>query len=248
MWKKRLFALVALVLDLLMWVWWVARMILDNLGRASAFDDVPNQHGVFMRVVDWFLQTPWYIPALLAIALTVVTIIYLVKLSNNTNAGKLAPLSATDDPSLFRISVGERGPFSSVKDRFSYSQERIFSLKIENIALNGAISNCKISILSITPQTEYEGPWILKEDFSLAAGDYTFIPLASYGEARNPETRNSGDSSIQIFPRLISSPKLSKDDVHTLTARATGFNSPACEMRCRLWVDEQGRFKIEDER
>jgi hypothetical protein len=148
--------------------------------------------------------------------------------------------------SALRLLVGEGGKFFSTKGSSIYGVKRTFLLKIENVSSDRKLSGCKVTLLRISPQTEYEGPWLLKDSFDLAAGDHLFIPLASYGEARNPQISDHSDSFILILPESPGSPKPSKRVKHTLVIRATSLDSPVCDLTCGLWVDERGRLRIEE--
>jgi hypothetical protein len=149
---------------------------------------------------------------------------------------------ATEVSNPLHIEVGEHGPFFSTKGKGLHKSARQFNIKIENVHERRPVTGCKVSLLKIEPH-EYTGPWVLKEGFSLAAGDHIFIPLVVYGEAREPKYR-SGDSFMVIcVPEP--SPKPSAHSTHVLTLKATSLDTAPCEFRCKLWVDEAGRLRIE---
>jgi hypothetical protein len=85
---------------------------------------------------------------------------------------------------LLRLSTGESGPFFSTKGKM-YSTERTYYIKVENIGNHKHVTEIKVSVLSLEPQTNYIGPWELDSGFTLAAGDHKFIPLVQYGEANS---------------------------------------------------------------
>ena len=87
------------------------------------------------------------------------------------------------NPHSLRISVGERGPFANTASAGNlYQLRRTLNIKVENIDKQRALSRCKIYVMNIDP-AEHEGPWLLKGDFSLAAGDHLLIPLVTYEPA-----------------------------------------------------------------
>ena len=147
----------------------------------------------------------------------------------------------TEVSNPLQIEVGEHGPFFSTRGKGLHRSERQFNIKIENMHERHPVTGCKVYLLEIEP-SEYMGPWLLKEGFSLAAGDHTFIPFVTYGEAREPKYR-SGDSFMVIcVPEP--SPKPSARSTHMLTLKATSLDTAPCEFRCKLWVDEAGRLRI----
>lgn len=147
--------------------------------------------------------------------------------------------------SPLRLSVGENGGYFSTKGTTGiYSIRRTFNLKVENTG-NAKISACRIHLLSIEPQTEYIGPWIIGEGFDLASGDCRFVPLVSYREARNPKVSDYSDSFMEILPSGPGTPKPAKVGTHLLAVRATGMECPARDFRCNVWVDRDGRLRIE---
>ena len=150
--------------------------------------------------------------------------------------------SAVSTP--LQIEVGESGRFSNFSKEGTnlYKLTRVLNIKVENIDKRCPVTGCKVYITEIEPP-EHTGPWLLKDNFSLAAGDHIFIPLVAYGEAREPDKR-SGDSFMVIrVPEPF--PKPSARSTHVLTLKATSLDSAPCEFRCKLWVDEAGRLRIE---
>ena len=117
-------------------------------------------------------------------------------------------------------------------------------MKLENIDRSKPVSNCSVKILSVTPTTDYEGPWLLKEGLLLAAGDHIFIPLVTYGEAREPDKYPCGDT-FMTMGTSDSRPFLDIREKYTVMIRATAPETAFCEFRCRIWVDDSGRLRIE---
>jgi hypothetical protein len=148
-----------------------------------------------------------------------------------------------------RISTGEDRPLAETKSRSMYDKQRTLNLKVENTDSEAAVTDIKVSILNIEPQSEYVGPWILTDGFSLAAGDHRLIPLASYGEAPQENYSTSAyDRSDSDFEILVTKnqPILSKTTPQMILIRATGIGSALCDYRCKIWVDETGRLRIKD--
>jgi hypothetical protein len=142
-----------------------------------------------------------------------------------------------------RIEVGETGEFFETGRASNiYTHTRILKLRISNSESSRSLSGCKIHVLSILPH-EYDGPWLLKDGFTIAAGDHEFVPLVSFTEARNPQISPYGDTFVEILSTK-NRPKPSSSETHVLTLRATTLDGPFCEMRCKLWV-ENGRLRIE---
>jgi hypothetical protein len=147
--------------------------------------------------------------------------------------------------SALQIEVGETGRFSnfSREGMNLYKLTRVLNIKVENIDKRWPVTSCKVYIIGIEP-SEYSGPWILKEGFSLSAGEHLFIPLVSYGEAREPDKDPCGDSFMVIrVPEP--SPKLSAHSCHVLTLRVTSLDTAPCELQCKLWVDQAGKLRIQ---
>jgi hypothetical protein len=124
---------------------------------------------------------------------------------------------------------------------------------VENNDPENAISNIKILILRIEPQSDYAGPWILAENFALAAGDHKLIPLASYGEAQKENyTTPAYDRSDSDFQLLIPSKRtviaLAKSAPQVISLRATGVGTAPCDYSCKIWVDSSdAKLRIADE-
>jgi hypothetical protein len=149
-------------------------------------------------------------------------------------------------PGVLALEVGETGPFYSTTGSGLHDIKRTFNVKITNVHPYTTATNCKVHVIKIEPEdNEYKGPWLLKEISSLAAGDHDFIPLARYGEARNPKDYNCADTFFTTFFGSPGHPAFDINHPYIFTLRATAVNSPRCEFRCKLWVDEDGRFRIE---
>jgi hypothetical protein len=162
----------------------------------------------------------------------------------NRDAVERVGPSANQGP--LRIEVGEAGGFFETKRGRSqslYTHMRILKLRISNTDHHRPLTGCRIYVTDIEPH-EYEGPWLLKEGFSLAAGDHEFVPLASYTEPDNVKISAYGATFMEILATQ-NRPKPSSSVQHVLTIRATALGSSFCEIKCKLWIDDTGRLRID---
>lgn len=162
----------------------------------------------------------------------------------NIKIPKFLSSNAGDGTSIIRMTVGESGPYLDTGGSGPYAIRRTFNLMLENIDLSKPVSNCSVKILSVTPATDYEGPWLLEEGLSLAAGDHVFIPLVTYGEARDSNNYPCGDT-FMTMGTADDYPLLDIGEKYTVTMRATAPETAFCEFQCRIWVDDSGRLRIE---
>ena len=150
-----------------------------------------------------------------------------------------SPLNSTP----FSIEFGEGGSFESIPKHNLYAITRQLNVCLRNTDPVKALHKCKVQIMSISPESGLRLPRTLKDNFSLAAGDEIYIPLASYGEARDIDKFDCSNTLIEIFgPDGTHS--LSRDHSSTVTLRATSFDAPFIESTCEIWVDANGRFRI----
>jgi class 3 adenylate cyclase len=151
--------------------------------------------------------------------------------------------------SALRISSGENGPYLQTKAHGLRHTERTLKLKIENTNPVDAITGIKMTILSIEPQSEYVGPWMIVENLTLAAGDHCFVPFVSYQEARTETgystTRYERSATFLEILTAGTQPKPPRDIAQFVTVRATGIGSAPCDYRCKIWVDRpDGRLRV----
>lgn len=145
--------------------------------------------------------------------------------------------------SALKLAFGEEGQFQNISKHSLYKITRQFCVRIVNDSPTETVSACKVQITAIEPWTGAKLPRILKDGFTLASGDSTFIPLASYGEAREQEKYACGDTLIEVLggDRPIA---VAHDQRSIITIRATAVGAPFCEEKCAIWVDTNGRLKI----
>lgn len=153
----------------------------------------------------------------------------------NIKIPKFLSSNAGDGTSIIKMTVGEDGPYFDTGGD-PPDIRRTFNLKLENIDRSRPVSNYSVKILSVTPAPDYEGPWLLEEGQSLAAGDHVFISLVTYGEC--------GDS-FMTMGTTDKYPLLDIGEKYTVTIRATAPETAYCDFRCRIWVDDKGQLRIE---
>lgn len=155
------------------------------------------------------------------------------------------PPASAATPSLLRLSVGEDHAFIDYPNDTLYSLTRRYSVRLENVSPDKSVSDCKVTVTAIKPESGFRLPRLLKEGFALAAGDHTFIHLVSYGEAREPSKFNCADSVVVVWgsPRETA---LQFEKPNVFTIRATAIGSPFSELTCYTWVDPNGRLRISD--
>jgi hypothetical protein len=147
-------------------------------------------------------------------------------------------------PSKLDISVGEDGSFVSKKSDGLYKLKKTFNIELSNIDYVATVSDCKLQITNIDPEFG-AGNWVLKESMTLAAGDKIYVPIARYSEASTQS--NYHDDVIEVCMAetapLIRVPLLQTNVENVLTIRATGRDTPFCEITCKLYI-ENDRFRI----
>lgn len=108
------------------------------------------------------------------------------------------------------------------------SSGNTFGVKIENISSHKPISDCKVTVLKVEPDTGYCAPWVLKPRFSLAAGEHLFIPLA---------THHKTDTLVKL-ETTNERPVLGVDKEYIASIRATSPDSAFCDIDCKIWVKD----------
>ncbi len=142
------------------------------------------------------------------------------------------------------MSVAESGPYFKT-DGSVYDIRRTYNLKVEDTDQSKSLSDCSIHIMEVVPPTDYEGPWLLQDGITLAAGAHTFVPLVTYGEAREPDRYDSGVTFMTVGT-ATGRPNLDVGPKYTVTLRDTALDTAFCDFECRVWVDENGRLRIEE--
>jgi hypothetical protein len=166
--------------------------------------------------------------------------------NNKDRRRRQAPRSrdaSIDQRGPLRINVGADGPFFDVSNSDLYSFTRRLRIQACNDDKSKAALNCKIQITDISPYTGYRGPWLLRENFTLAAGDSTFVPLVSYREARNPLRTDASDTSIEVCS-IGNHPPLLPTEESAITVRMTATDMPFCEIQCVVWKNLLGKLQI----
>jgi hypothetical protein len=95
-------------------------------------------------------------------------------------------------PRPLNIEVGKEGSFISRKGYGASTINHTDNLKVTNRDRSKPITNCRVAIVDVTPDPlNKKLPWLLHEPFSLSSGDGILIPLATFGESRNPKENPS---------------------------------------------------------
>jgi hypothetical protein len=146
-------------------------------------------------------------------------------------------------PEPLQIVVGEDGPFVDFPKGGPWNLTRRLKIAVRNNQGSKAITGCKMQITEIQPYSGYRGPWLLAENFTLAAGDQLYLPVVQYGEARDKSKYDCADTIIEVCCEG-KQPLLGVDERNVLSIRATGHNVPFYDVRCAVWVDANGRLRI----
>jgi hypothetical protein len=151
-------------------------------------------------------------------------------------------------PRPLNIVVGTGGSFERLKATSVRDRERTFYLKVENRDQHKPLRNCKLDITSVTPIPDPDRgmPWTLEQDFSLAAGEHKLVKLARYEEHIDPHLEERWRNKFMVV--FSNDPKnwlLLEIKEQILEIRATSPDSGYCDVKCKLWVDENWKFHIE---
>ena len=60
----------------LLFLWTGAKLLMDLIGRSTVYEDAQNALSLSEKGLNWLFQTPAWVPAFLALALTLVLIGY----------------------------------------------------------------------------------------------------------------------------------------------------------------------------
>ncbi|CAN5168518.1 hypothetical protein BH09MYX1_BH09MYX1_67400 [soil metagenome] len=147
-------------------------------------------------------------------------------------------------PSFLEMTFGEHGSFVQIPKHSLYGITRQFQIGLRNTSRDTALTDCRVQITEIVPVSGFRLPRLLKQGFNLAAGDQIFIPLVSYGEAREPDKFNCADSIMVVSGDREMS--LDIKESSRITIRATALESPCADITCVVWVDGLGKLRIRD--
>jgi hypothetical protein len=156
--------------------------------------------------------------------------------------------AAEKESQILKLSVGTDAEYYDIPKGGLYSFTKRFKVKLENLNTHKAITNGKVQVLSIEPFCGYRGPWLIEEGITLAAGDHKFLPLAQYNELREPEKGMTPEDTFlvnSVEARDHRKPLLGTETEHMFVIRATAFDVPFNDLKCRLGVNKSGRFQIE---
>jgi len=189
----------------------------------------------------------WGIIAVITVALWATGYWFFFVRTKPTKRASIPPTPPVPDatPSLLCLSVGEDHAFIDYPNYTPYSLTRRYSVRLDNISPDKSVSDCKVIVTAIQPESGFRLPRLLKEGFALAAGDHTFIRLVSYGEAREPSKFNCADSVVVVWGSARET-ALQFEKPNAFTIRATALGSPFTELTCYAWVDPNGKLRISD--
>jgi hypothetical protein len=184
---------------------------------------------------------------IIAPSVPAVPIDLLLRWNLQPNSAKIETRSAlVQEDHPFAITVGNDPSYYELAGRSLYTLNKLFKIKIENADRAKTLSGCKVSILSIDPFCGYRSPWILRDNFSLPAGDHTLIPLVKYEERREPEkySEPAMHDTFQIECQNEHKPLLGIESEHRLHIRCTANDVPYMDATIKLSV-VGGRMQIE---
>jgi hypothetical protein len=164
-----------------------------------------------------------------------------VSLSDNRSE----PLTGTP-LSIFGLGLefGEDGGFATITKYNLYKRTKQLNVRVNNINTTQTLRDCKVQITDIAPLSGVKLPRMLRDSFSLAAGDHAIIPLVSYGETQDPNISDYSDTLIELFGQKPIS--LPHDQRLTFTLRATAFDAPYSDKKCDVWIDGSKRLRIQE--
>jgi hypothetical protein len=103
------------LLTAIFWLWTGANLMLDYLGRALSLKDLASKQGLLAQFLTWIFSTPWWVPSLLATAITIALLLLLYRDSRAGVSGELESSSYRiveffpDRSSLQQFSGGSLG-------------------------------------------------------------------------------------------------------------------------------------------
>jgi hypothetical protein len=93
--------IVAPIFNGLLWSWGWFTLFIDYIGRASILKDLQNTNSTVSQILRWVLDTPWWVPSLLAAILTIAIIIVLLRHSTPSSITAHNMAQAKEIPSAF---------------------------------------------------------------------------------------------------------------------------------------------------
>ncbi len=143
------------------------------------------------------------------------------------------------------MNTSETGPLMELRSHL-YATERLFKLRLSNASKYASVSACRLQIVQIVPYFGQSGPWLVAEALDLAPGEDRLFDLAIHSEPDGTgSVRMPGDSFYNVVAAGQYA-NISTSDVRQIRLRATGHGSAPCTYSCRLLMDANGRFHIED--
>jgi hypothetical protein len=140
-------------------------------------------------------------------------------------------------PNALAIRVGDREPHRVFPDALSDGNTPVtVRVEVRNIHHQLCLTDCQI-VESMEPE-EIPAPFVLRDDFSLDAGQPNYTDVAfRYGAVDD-----------QSFPIMLNraghmSASLSGDS-YILKFRATAAQTRSCDLECQLYIDEARMLRL----
>jgi len=147
------------------------------------------------------------------------------------------------------ITLGSGPPFHTYKSGL-HQRSHLIKVGVANPSSKRALTNCQLSLESITGMFASKCPIIIKANFILNPGAHEYIYFASLDESGSEVAYVQGEQKfgIRVYFHInpLPSDKSSwlDDQPYTLTLLATAAESPPRRLNCRLYV-ERGALKLE---
>jgi hypothetical protein len=149
------------------------------------------------------------------------------------------------DLDALKIVIGRGGNYESTKTHPN-SVSRTLSVGVKNTDRKSFISNCELHLE--IPEDRGKEWYLLEKGFTLNPGEEKFVPVAYHYEYTKPS-----ESTVHriIFSVPIAgayygvAPPWLPIGTHFLVLRATATETKPSEITCKIWVDEQGKLRLE---
>jgi hypothetical protein len=172
----------------------------------------------------------------------------------NTLAGEILEFEKTNiqkvddrrpDPNALKIVTGQGGNYEKV-ETYSNSISRTLLVGVSNTDVRCFISNCEIHLE--IPEDGGKKRYLLEKGFTLSPGKEKLVPVVYHFEYTKPP-ENTVHRIIFSVPIVggyygVAQPWL-PIGTHFLVLRVTATETKPSEITCKIWVDEQGRLRLE---
>jgi hypothetical protein len=149
------------------------------------------------------------------------------------------------DSDALKIVIGRGGNYERV-ETFPNSVSRTLFVGVKNTDAKSFISNCELHLE--IPEDSGKKWHLLEKGFTLNSGEEKFVPVAYHYEYTKP-SENTVHRIIFSVPITggyygVTQPWL-PIGTHFLVLRATATETKRWEITCKIWVDEQGKLRLE---